>query len=131
LAKAHSQSLSAKELVNLSDQNSKADFLKSRSFTSLGSNASEKGVSEKFAKNTGSGKQETVFTIGNTTSYLTRSKTFILALLSQLQRQFKQTAKDDDKDFTYYQFAGGNGRNVSVNVSKSSNNYHSVMIIQK
>ena len=131
LAKAHSQSLSAKELVNLSDRYSIADFLKSRSFTSFGSHADEKGASENFAKNTGTGKQETIFIIGKTSSYLTRSKAFITVLLSQLQRQYKQTAKDDDTKFTYYQFAGGDGKNISVNISKSSTDFHSMVIMQK
>jgi hypothetical protein len=131
LTKAYSQSLSAKELVNLTDKYSKEDFLKSRSFTSSGSSIGEKGVSEHFAKNSGTAKQETVFTIGNTITYLTRSKVFITNLLTQLQRQFKQTAKDEGKDFTYYQFTGGDGRTVSVNFSKSSDNYHSVVVMQK
>ena len=127
----HSQTLSAKELVNLSDRYSKTDFLKSRSFTNTGSNVNSKTASENFAKNTGTAKQETIFIIGNTISYLTRSKAFITNLLAQLQHQYKQSVKDADTNFTYYQFSAGDGKNISVNVAKSANNYHSMVIMQK
>jgi hypothetical protein len=129
--RAQSQSLSAKELVNFFDTHNKTEFLKSRSFTRLGSDVSEKGVTLHFDKNTGTSKQETL-TVGSTTlSYFTRNKDYINNLLAQLQRQYKQTVKDDDADFSYYLFAAGGSKKISVNISKTGAKSYTIGVIDR
>jgi len=130
-AQAHSQSLSAKELVNLLDNADKVGFLKSRSFTVLGSDHSEKGGSQHFQKNGGSGRQETIVVTATLVSYLTHNKSFITNLLTQLQQHFKQTVKDDNAETAYYLFSAGGGKNVSINISKKGVSYFSLEVIQK
>jgi len=131
LGHAHSQSLSAKEFVNLLENPDKSSFLKSRSFIVLGSEISEKGTSQHFQKNGGSGRQETIIVTADLVSYLTRDKSFIINLLNQLKQHYKQTVKDDNADTAYYLFAAGEGKNVSVNISKKGTSYYSLEVIEK
>ncbi len=131
LVQAHSQSLSAKELINLLDNPDKSGFLKSRSFTVLGSDISETGDSQHFQKNGGSGRQETIIVTETLVSYLTRNKAFIINLLNQLKQHFKQTVKDDNAETAYYLFSAGKGKNVSINMFKTSTSYYSLEVIKK
>jgi hypothetical protein len=131
LAQAHSQSLSAKELVNLLDNHDKNGFLKSRSFTILGSGKSENGVSLHFVKNSGNGRQETIIVTATLVNYLTHDKSFINNLLTQLKQCYKQTVTDDNAETAYYLFSAGEGKNISVNISKSGADYYSLEVIQK
>lgn|GEM_PF-5709363 len=125
------QSLSVKQLANLLDDDNKTVVLRSHSFLSLGLAESEKGVSQRFTKNAGTGKQEAITITSNSVSYLTRNKAFITNLLAQLQQQYKQTVKDDSSDFIYYLFAAGKGKNISVNISKKGAELYSLQVNQK
>ena len=125
------QSLSVKQLANLLDDNDKTAVLRSHSFSSLGLAESDKGVSQRFTKNTGTGKQEAITITANSISYLTRNKTFITNLLTQLQHQYKQTLKDDSSDFIYYLFTAGKGKNISINISKTGAGLYSLQVNQK
>ncbi len=130
-AQAHGQSLSVKQLANLLDDDNKSALLKSKSFTSLGSGAAEKSVSQRFTKNAGTAKQEAITITSNSISYLTRNKAFITNLLTQLQSHYKQTVKDDNSDFAYYSFAAGKGKNISINISKTGADLYSLQVNQK
>jgi hypothetical protein len=131
LAQAHSQSLSAKELVNFLDNTDKTGFLKSRSFTVLGSEKSEKGTSQHFLKNGGTSSQETIIVTETLVNYLTHNKDFIINLLNQLKQHYKQTVKDDNAETAYYLFSAGEGKNVSINMSKTGASYYSLEVIEK
>src|SRR5215469_12776580 len=119
---ARSQSLSAKDLVNFFEKADKNDFLESKSFILSSRNAND--LTESFIKNPGAATQESIIFTGKLVSYMTRSNAYINALLTQLQRQYKQTSKDDGADFIYYRFAAGDKKYISVSIPKSKDNHY-------
>jgi hypothetical protein len=131
LGQVHAQSLSVKELAGLLTNPDKVAFLKSRSFTTLGTSYTEKGVSQHFLKSMGSKSQETIVVTTSLVSYLTHSKSYINNLLAQLKQHFKPAVHNENSETIYYVFKIDESKNVSINISKTDVSYYSLEVVKK
>jgi len=125
-ANAFGQSITFRDIVFLTHQQSGKTFLTTKSFTLL----EQKNDYERYALNEHTDKEERVFYSHKSILYNSLDKNYIRSLISQIQKQYTLIIKDDNTDYTFYQF-GDPSINIMVNINKGPKVFSSVSMSKR
>jgi len=122
--KSYCQSLSFKDIVFLTQQESAEDFLTSKSLVVKNNKV------ETYTLNEGTDKEEKVFFTKKGVLYDSFNKNYVSSLTVQIRKQFKLIIKNDNRNDTFYQF-GDASINIMVNVNKGPHVFSSVSMAKR